>query len=282
MEGRTLPSTSVFVKCSYCDKDFTTVSHKRRHEANIHGISPIREHMSERTGAGVGSALSLGLICDICDKTFSNSANKKKHVKNIHGIYEPPSASDLSCDICAQTFSRLSSKRRHVKEVHELPRTSCSKPTVVMCKECDVHFGTLRSYRHHLLQSHNVTTNSVNYEFGSEEEFMAWKGGLEMDVGVSYTTQSGSWKSADGIKTIYYCQRSGVKRSALDADNKRAGKSQGTSKIGYFCTSSLEVVKCDGCVQVTYYMDHRDHDTDFPSLVHLKLPTSENRRPPRT
>ena len=51
--------------------------------------------------------------------------------------------------------------------------------------------------------------------------------------------------------------------------------SKGTCKIGQFCTSSLEVVRCDGRIEVTYFIDHHNHDLDFPSLVHMKLPKCE-------
>ncbi|KAK7069435.1 hypothetical protein SK128_010405, partial [Halocaridina rubra] len=222
MAGGQLPRPSVFVKCSYCTKDFTTASHKRRHEANIHGICLISKPKSKRTASAV--------TCEVCPKTFSNLANKKKHMKNIHGIKELSAsrdrASDLTCHSCGKTFSRISSKKRHVIEIHELPRTACCKHTLVKCKECNVNFGTLRTYREHLLQAHNITTDSVNYEFASNEEFMAWKDELEMDVGVNYTAHSGAWKSADGFRMIYYCQRSGVKKTGQYADNKHAEKSQ--------------------------------------------------------
>ena len=45
--------------------------------------------------------------------------------------------------------------------------------------------------------------------------------------------------------------------------------------MGFYCTSSIEALVCDEHVLVIYYMDHHDHDLDFPSLVHMRLPSSE-------
>lgn len=49
----------------------------------------------------------------------------------------------------------------------------------------------------------------------------------------------------------------------------------GTCKTGFYCTSSIEVVKKDGKICVTLYSDHRDHDLDFNCLVYMTLPKSE-------
>ncbi|XP_050724543.1 uncharacterized protein LOC127002517 isoform X2 [Eriocheir sinensis] len=152
-------------------------------------------------------------------------------------------------------------------------RTECSKPTAVQCKECGVNFSRLSIYRQHLQQFHNIETTTAQYEFASEEEFMAWKDALEMEVGVNYTSHTGNKKSVDSTKTIYYCRRSGVQKSSKST-HKRAEKSQGTSKMGYYCTSSIEAVRQNGCVQVTYYVEHHEHDINFHSLVHMTLPAS--------
>ncbi|XP_050687812.1 uncharacterized protein LOC126981136 [Eriocheir sinensis] len=152
-------------------------------------------------------------------------------------------------------------------------RTECSKPTAVQCKECGVNFSRLSIYRQHLQQFHNIETTTAQYEFASEEEFMAWKDALEMEVGVNYTSHTGNKKSVDSTKTIYYCRRSGVQKSSKST-HKHAEKSQGTSKMGYYCTSSIEAVRQNGCVQVTYYVEHHEHDINFHSLVHMTLPAS--------
>lgn len=174
-----------------------------------------------------------------------------------------------TCDLCNKTFSSKFAKERHTSEVHDTMRTECSKPTAVQCKECGVNFSRLSIYRQHLQQFHNIETTTAQYEFASEEEFMAWKDALEMEVGVNYTSHTGNKKSVDSTKTIYYCRRSGVQKSSKST-HKRAEKSQGTSKMGYYCTSSIEAVRQNGCVQVTYYVEHHEHDINFHSLQHME------------
>ncbi|KAK3866287.1 hypothetical protein Pcinc_028167 [Petrolisthes cinctipes] len=61
-------------------------------------------------------------------------------------------------------------------------------------------------------------------------------------------------------------------------EKKRTEKSQGTCKLGLYCTSSMEVVKADGRIRVTFYTDHHDHELGFPNLVHMVLPKSEKDR----
>lgn len=56
---------------------------------------------------------------------------------------------------------------------------------------------------------------------------MSWKDEVEMNIGVNYTAHSGSNTTRDGLKKIYYCRRSGVKKASGDSCNKRAEKSQG-------------------------------------------------------
>ncbi|KAK3891938.1 hypothetical protein Pcinc_002700 [Petrolisthes cinctipes] len=74
---------------------------------------------------------------------------------------------------------------------------------------------------------------------------------------------------------------SGEKSSTKTQDTsekKRTEKSQGTCKLGLYCTSSMEVVKADGRIRVTFYTDHHDHELGFPNLVHMVLPKSEKDR----
>ncbi|KAK4307678.1 hypothetical protein Pmani_020572 [Petrolisthes manimaculis] len=82
------------------------------------------------------------------------------------------------------------------------------RSTLVKCKECNEAYPTLNNYREHLLVQHRIEAHKTHHEFTSEKEFLAWKGSIEMDVGVNYTTHGGSWKSSEGKKQIFYCRRS--------------------------------------------------------------------------
>ncbi|KAK4312138.1 hypothetical protein Pmani_016431 [Petrolisthes manimaculis] len=151
------------------------------------------------------------------------------------------------------------------------------RSTLVKCKECNEAYPTLNNYREHLLVQHHIEAHKTHHEFTSEKEFLAWKGSIEMDVGVNYTTHGGSWKSSEGKKQIFYCRRSGEKSTKTQdtSEKKHTDKSQGTCKLGLYCTSSMEVVKADGWIRVTFYTDHHDHELGFPNLIHMVLPKSE-------
>ncbi|KAK4301614.1 hypothetical protein Pmani_026254 [Petrolisthes manimaculis] len=154
------------------------------------------------------------------------------------------------------------------------------RSTLVKCKECNEAYPTLNNYREHLLVQHHIEAHKTHHEFTSEKEFLAWKGSIEMDVGVNYTSHGGSWKSSEGKKQIFYCRRSGEKSTKTQdtSEKKRTKKSPGTCKLGLYCTSSMEVVKADGRIRVTFYYDHHDHELGLPDLVHMVLPKSEKYR----
>ncbi|KAK4289831.1 hypothetical protein Pmani_037227 [Petrolisthes manimaculis] len=193
-------------------------------------------------------------MCHICDKVFTQVSNKRTHERNIHGVHLPSRPIQYKDD---------------------------GRSTLVKCKECNEAYPTLNNYRHHLLVKHDIETHKTYHEFTSEKEFLAWKGSVEMDVGINYTTHAGSWKSSEGKKQIFYCRRSGEKSSTKTQDTsekKCTDKSQGTCKLGLYCTSSMEVVKADGWIRVTFYTDHHDHELGFPNLVHMVLPKSEKDR----
>ncbi|KAK3895837.1 hypothetical protein Pcinc_000452 [Petrolisthes cinctipes] len=136
-------------------------------------------------------------------------------------------------------------------------------------------FFTLPLLRKHLQEAHDIVVKKVNHEFASEREFMEWKNRLEADVGVNYTLHRGSKKTTLGRAKTYYCRRSGKERLSSPEGSKCAPKSQGTCKLGFFCTSSIEVEIIRGTFKVVYFLDHYSHNLDLPNLVHMKLPKCE-------
>ncbi|KAK4295181.1 hypothetical protein Pmani_032237 [Petrolisthes manimaculis] len=238
--------SSVFYKCGHCDKDFTRTNARKKHETKFHGV----EH--ERVDEAKGGDHDPSLACTVCDKTFTRIDNKRAHERNQHGVKPQP-----------RPITSGKDKRR---------------PTSVKCKECNEAYRTLDNYREHLLHKHQIETHKTFHEFTSQKEFLAWKGSVEMEVGVNYTAHAGSWRTGEGSKQIFYCRRSGVKPATQDtctSKKKRAQKKQGSSKLGLYCTSSMEVLRCDGTIRVTLYTDHHDHQLGPPHLVHMVLPKSE-------
>ncbi|KAK4315018.1 hypothetical protein Pmani_013742, partial [Petrolisthes manimaculis] len=128
---------------------------------------------------------------------------------------------------------KYGNKRAHERNIHGVKLPSRCKDdgrsTLVKCKECNEAYPTLNNYREHLLVQHHIEAHKTHHEFTSEKEFLAWKGSIEMDVGVNYTTHGGSWKSSEGKQQIFYCRRSGEKSSTKTQDTsekKRTEKSQ--------------------------------------------------------
>ncbi|XP_050707163.1 uncharacterized protein LOC126992460 [Eriocheir sinensis] len=232
------PHAHVFVKCNFCNKDFTKDWSRKRHEKKVHGVNTTDNYeVAEITVPDASK------VCTYCDKVFSTSCNKRAHERRQHGVNPGPvSHSD--------------------------------GPTIVQCTECNVTFATLTAYREHLSLVHDIEIHKAQHEFTSEEDFLRWKDCMELDIGVNYTAHSGPKKSCDGTKQIFYCRRSGVQSTKISSKS-RAEKSQGTCKMGFYCTSSIEVVKKDEKICVTFYSDHRDHNLDFNSQVHMTLPKSE-------
>ncbi|XP_050739065.1 uncharacterized protein LOC127009731 isoform X2 [Eriocheir sinensis] len=232
------PHAHVFVKCNFCNKDFTKDWSRKRHEKKVHGVNTTDNYeVAEITVPDASK------VCTYCNKVFSTSCNKRAHERRQHGVNPGPvSHSD--------------------------------GPTIVQCTECNVTFATLTAYREHLSLVHDIEIHKAQHEFTSEEDFLRWKDCMELDIGVNYTAHSGPKKSCDGTKQIFYCRRSGVQSTKISSKS-RAEKSQGTCKMGFYCTSSIEVVKKDEKICVTFYSDHRDHNLDFNSQVHMTLPKSE-------
>ncbi|KAK4320031.1 hypothetical protein Pmani_009098 [Petrolisthes manimaculis] len=167
-------------------------------------------------------------------------------------LVEKPADSSLVCSICDKVFTHVSNKRAHERNLHGVKLPSRCKDdgrsTLVKCKECNEAYPTLYNYREHLLVQHHIETHKTHHEFTSEKEFLAWKGSIEMDVGVNYTTHGGFWKSSEGKKQI--CRRSGEKSSTKTQDTsekKRTEKSQGTCKLLHLINGSCESRWMDSC-----------------------------------
>ncbi|KAK3880456.1 hypothetical protein Pcinc_015058 [Petrolisthes cinctipes] len=179
----------------------------------------------------------------------------------------------LSCNICDKAFTAVQSMMRHKRAIHGVSSLS-TRHRNVTCQECMQSFVSLSKLREHLFQVHGTEVKKVYHEFSSAREFMEWKNRLEADIGVNYTIQRGSRKTPYGSKLVYYCRRSGLERVSSQAaqENKRSPKSQGTCKMGHFCTSSIEVETIDETIHVTYFaLFHHDHNLNLSDLVHMKL-----------
>ena len=100
-------------------------------------------------------------------------------------------------------------------------------------------------------------------------EFEEWKHFFEEKRLSSFVQTTGSKKTVDDKKVLYYyCNRSGYFRSK--GKGERHSKSQGTSKINSYCTATIKAtVEETGVVFVELCETHYGHEIE---LGHLRLP----------
>ena len=118
--------------------------------------------------------------------------------------------------------------------------------------------------------------NEVNYTFKSFNKFLQWKEKEEKDTNTIYVQHTSS-RVRLGIHIHYfYCNRSGEYTSK--GTGKRCLKSQGTSKIGCYCTAHIIAKKQEnGHVFVEFNSTHYNHDIELAHLtltedIHLQVP----------
>ena len=100
-------------------------------------------------------------------------------------------------------------------------------------------------------------------------DFYLWKKQTETDTNSWYVKATGTKCSADHVTVYYYCNRSGYFLSKRDS--KRHLKSQGSSKLNTYCTSSITLRTGEGClnnVEVEFCKTHYGHSV---TLGHIRL-----------
>lgn len=103
-------------------------------------------------------------------------------------------------------------------------------------------------------------------------DFETWKGDVERSTNSWFVRATGEKELVNGGKLYYYCNRSGHFKSK--GTGQRHLKTQGTSKINAYCTSSLTVSqeRDDDSIKVQVCHTHYGHSI---SLGHLRIPDSE-------
>ena len=151
--------------------------------------------------------------------------------------------------------------------------SSTTQKTPNQCTLNSCHFQTakLSGLACHLELDHAI---SINYEllvFKSEIEFKQWKRFLEENTKSKYVQKCGQFENSSGLSvTRYYCNRSGYFTS--NSTGARFSKSQGTSKINTYCTSTITVISSQTGLHVNYISTHVGHEAE---LCHLRLSSPE-------
>lgn len=108
-----------------------------------------------------------------------------------------------------------------------------------------------------------------HHTFASRDQFQLWKGEEEEKAQANYVQTSSTKASGETTHTYYYCNRSGACKAK--GEGKRLPKSQGSCKLGEYCTSHMKVKESSIGVVVEYCQTHHNHDVQ---LRHLRVPGS--------
>lgn len=184
----------------------------------------------------------------------------------------------VKCQICNKLLSEKSGLKRHMEEVHSVAVTKRPKPLKCWVKDCYAAFDTLHRLRLHLMNAedaggHNWYIEEEENVFDNFEEFSQWKEDVEENENLRYISLNSPTKREDGsYKRVYHCSRSGKYSNSGTGKRRIKIQTQGTSKIGHFCPSSMNV-HCNslGIVTCTYFKTHHGHDTSASAIMHIPI-----------
>lgn len=99
-------------------------------------------------------------------------------------------------------------------------------------------------------------------------EFLQWKAEEEKTSSSSFVKHNATWHGKNGTeKILFYCHRSGNPKSV--SESKRLLKSQGSCKLGSYCTAAIEVTRGkSGSYLAVYFKMHFGHEQHI-GFLHL-------------
>ncbi|CAL4171680.1 unnamed protein product [Meganyctiphanes norvegica] len=279
--------------CNICTKEFPREVYMKKHIRNFHNSTIDHE-------------------CDICNKVFTSKHNLKRHRKKLHSdldnkniqctilintskTKEPetciiPIKEDnniriftkdnnkerIVCQVCDKQFDKNKKYmlNKHMEKVHFIqPR----KPIKCCVNGCSKSFNFLQHLRMHVMDpkdagGHNCRIEKEENIFNNLKDFHQWKEDIEDKEGIKYIAHKGQKNNKDGSCTrIYFCSRSGT--YCYNGTGKRSSKNQGTSKIGTYCPSTMNIYcSAEGIVKCKYYKTHLAHETSGTNIRHIQIP----------
>ncbi|GFS22679.1 zinc finger protein [Elysia marginata] len=172
----------------------------------------------------------------------------------------------IQCQYCGSFFSYKQSLRKHQTRKHPDFVGEKQKRKKLKCPECPHHMAmSLKQLIGHLNKMHSKQLQIKRKYFRSEEEFRQWKLDVEKETCSRFILRRGAGQQLrNAVKSSYYCHRSGYDRTLSPNKRKRKARSQGSSKIGCFCTAYMTayVDSEDKTVAVEYCLDHTGHSFD--------------------
>jgi hypothetical protein len=158
--------------CPYCDKQFITASHVKKHIDYEHNHvkfncgtcnKTFNSQQAKTYHEKVKHSPTESVVqCDVCKQKFGSDVNLKSHLKYVHSGERKE-----SCHRCDATFKQKKNLRAHLANVHDIDQMTekyCETYTksVFKCKECDVEFMYKKNLKAHMKNKHG--DKAIAYE----------------------------------------------------------------------------------------------------------------------
>lgn len=183
------------------------------------------------------------------------------------------------CPVCYKEFSTSGSLSKHKRRVHKLmpdPTKAARAGREVRCGEQDCTYVATRrdDMRDHLVVEHGLSLVEVQEEFESMKDFREWMDLVSRANRTQFAARASDTQARATVHR-YVCHRSGLSNLKTTARRRRI-KSQGSCKMGGWCTAYLNARECllTGAVRVNGCLTHYGHEMD---VVHLRISAADRR-----
>lgn len=183
------------------------------------------------------------------------------------------------CPLCHKEFSTSGSLSKHKRRVHKVmpdPTKAARAGREVKCGEQDCAYVATRrdDMRDHLVVEHGLSLVEVQEEFESMNDFREWMDLVSRANRTQFAARASDTQARATVHR-YVCHRSGLSNLKTTARRRRI-KSQGSCKMGGWCTAYLNARECllTGAVRVNGCLTHYGHDMD---VVHLRISAADRR-----
>lgn len=183
------------------------------------------------------------------------------------------------CPLCHKEFSTSGSLSKHKRRVHKVmpdPTKAARAGREVKCGEQGCAYVATRrdDMRDHLVVEHGHSLVEVQEEFESMSDFREWMDLVSRANRTQFAARASDTQARATVHR-YVCHRSGLSNVKTTARRRRI-KSQGSCKMGGWCTAYLNARECllTGAVRVNGCLTHYGHDMD---VVHLRISAADRR-----
>lgn len=183
------------------------------------------------------------------------------------------------CPLCHKEFSTSGSLSKHKKRVHKVmpdPTKAARVGRQVKCGEKDCPYVATRrdDMRDHLVLEHGFALVEVQEEFESMLDFREWMDFVARANRTQFAARASDTQARATVHR-YVCHRSGLSNLKTTARRRRV-KSQGSCKMGGWCTAYLNARECllTGAVRVNGCLTHYGHDMD---VAHLRISAADRK-----